>query len=52
MGQRPERLDWQGDFHGKNQVGLPRILGRTNFGLHWEIEKRFSDFDSRNDIQI
>jgi hypothetical protein len=33
LGQRPERLDWQGDFHGKNQVGLPRISGRTDFGL-------------------
>jgi hypothetical protein len=33
MGQRPERLDWQGDSHGKNQVGLPRISGRTDFGL-------------------
>jgi hypothetical protein len=29
----PERLDWQGDFPGKNQVGLPRISGRTDFGL-------------------
>jgi hypothetical protein len=25
--QRPERLDWQGDSHGKNQAGLLRILG-------------------------
>jgi hypothetical protein len=33
LGQTPERLDWQGDSHGKNQVGLPRILGRTDFGL-------------------
>jgi hypothetical protein len=33
LGQRPERLDWQGDFPGKNQVGLPRIPGRTDFGL-------------------
>jgi hypothetical protein len=33
LGQRPERLDGQGDSHRKNQVGLPRILGRTDFGL-------------------
>jgi hypothetical protein len=33
LGQRPERLDWQGDSHGKNQVGLPRISGRNDFGL-------------------
>jgi hypothetical protein len=33
LGQRPERLDWQGDSHRKNQVGLPRIPCRTDFGL-------------------
>jgi hypothetical protein len=33
LGQRLEGLDWQGDFHRKNQVGLPRIPRRTDFGL-------------------
>jgi hypothetical protein len=33
LGQRLERLDGQGDSHGKNQVGLPRFPGRTDFGL-------------------
>jgi hypothetical protein len=57
MGQQAGRTGRYGGLHyekSKERLtsGLPRIPGQTDFGPLGRIEKKFLDFDSRNEIQI
>jgi hypothetical protein len=54
LGQRSDNSSRQGKILGKRKKinGLPGNFGLDYFWAALRKRKRFSDFDSRNDIQI